>query len=67
MWLIERSDDGQPRWLSLSIGRDFAHPGTGWTSEHKDALQFTREVDAKAYMATYIGTYDAPFCRTRQA
>jgi hypothetical protein len=64
-WLIERTDEGLPMWLSITIGADYAHPGAGWTREKPEALQFSREQDAKAFLKLYVGPHDRPFCTAR--
>lgn len=49
-WLVERSIDGRPAWYR-------AHPrdlGEVWTYESHEALRFSREKDALAFLGQFL-------------
>ncbi len=59
--IIERSGDAQPSYLSEKIGRDFAAPFGGWTTERDKATVYMPEA-AEAVLAGPLA-HVAPFCK----
>ena len=59
--VIERVDEGQPVYFSEKIGRDYAQPNGGWTTDKSVATVMT-EAEANDRLEKGLAPR-APFCK----
>jgi hypothetical protein len=60
--LIERTDEVPPMFFSLKVGRDYASPSGGWTSDRLAATVFNTADTANAFIERQLAP-QAPFCK----
>lgn len=49
--IIERTDGGQPLYLSRKLGRDFGQPNGAWTADRAAATRMSRDEAVHALSA----------------
>lgn len=59
--VIERLDEVPALFFSVKVGRDFAQPSGGWTSDRSQATVMT-EAEAKTRLDAGLASH-APFCK----
>jgi hypothetical protein len=59
--LIERIDNGQPLFYSVTVGRNFGSPYNGWVSDRDQATELTKD-EAEQMLAAGLH-HVAPFCK----